>query len=150
MFLNLPMHPDLQKYCGIDLTQLFPELLEEGADLLVGAWLRCAIGVTSSPYVCTQGVLRAKQIIKSNQLDPKNNVRWDHLEKNMPCSTTDNATRPAVQKVWKDGATASDIVRYMDDPRTLAAIEELSWLAKVKWPRPYVTWGFKTRPENDA
>ena len=49
--------PDLQKYCGIDLTRLFPELLEEGVDLLVDAWLQCAMGVTSSPYICTQGAL---------------------------------------------------------------------------------------------
>ena len=50
----------------------------------------------------------------------------------MPCSTTYNATRPAVQKVRKDELTASDIVQYMDDARTLAATEELSWLAQSK------------------
>ena len=132
MFLNFPMHPDLQKYCGIDLTRLFPELLEEGADLLVGAWLRCAMGVTSSPYICTQGALRAKQIIKGNRHDPNNTFQWEHLEKNLPCSTTYDATRPAVRKVRKDGLTASEIVQYMDDARTLAANEELSWLAQSK------------------
>jgi hypothetical protein len=25
MFLNFPLHLDLRKYCGIDLSQLFPE-----------------------------------------------------------------------------------------------------------------------------
>ena len=25
-FLNYPLHPDLQKFCGIDLSQLFPNL----------------------------------------------------------------------------------------------------------------------------
>ena len=79
MFLNFPMHPDLQKYCGVDLTQLFPELLAEGEDKLVGAWLRCAMGVILFPYICTQGALPAKQIIKGDQHDPINTFQWDHL-----------------------------------------------------------------------
>jgi hypothetical protein len=29
MFLNFPLHPDLRKYCGVDLTQLFPELIKD-------------------------------------------------------------------------------------------------------------------------
>ena len=57
MFLNFPMHLYLQKYCGVDLTRLFLELLAEGEVKLVGAWLRCAMGVTLSPYICTQGAL---------------------------------------------------------------------------------------------
>ena len=36
MFLNFPMHPDLQPYCGIDVTQFFPEHKKEGDDLTVG------------------------------------------------------------------------------------------------------------------
>jgi hypothetical protein len=27
MFLNFSLHPDLRKYCGVDLSQLFPELI---------------------------------------------------------------------------------------------------------------------------
>ena len=132
MFLNFPMHPELQKYCGVDLTRLFPELLAEGEDKLVGAWLRCAMGVTSSPYICTQGALRAKQIIKGDRHDSTNTFQWDHLETNLPCSVAYNATLPEVRKVRKDGLTASNIVQYMDDTRTLAATEELSWLAQSK------------------
>jgi hypothetical protein len=29
MFLSFPLHPDLKKYCGIDLSQLFPEFIKE-------------------------------------------------------------------------------------------------------------------------
>ena len=36
IFLNFPMHPDLQKYCGTDVTQLFPDLQKKKADLTVG------------------------------------------------------------------------------------------------------------------
>ena len=132
MFLNFPMHPDLQKYCGINVTQLFPELLEEGEDMLVGAWLQCAMGMKSSPYICTQGAFRAKQNIKGDRHDSKNTFQWDHLEKNLPCLATYNATRPEVQKIRQNELTVSDIVQYMDDAQTLAATEELSWLAQSK------------------
>ena len=45
MFLNFPMYQDLQKYCGIDVTQLFPDPKKKGGDLTVGCWLRSAMGV---------------------------------------------------------------------------------------------------------
>jgi hypothetical protein len=44
-FLNFPLHADLQKYCGVDLTQLFPELKGEAACILVGRWLRNVMGL---------------------------------------------------------------------------------------------------------
>ena len=34
-FLNFPLHPDLRKYCGVDLSQLFPDEDVEGADDIV-------------------------------------------------------------------------------------------------------------------
>jgi hypothetical protein len=36
MFLNFPLHPDLRRYCGVDLTQLFPELIKDGKDSVIG------------------------------------------------------------------------------------------------------------------
>ena len=66
MFMNFPMHEDLQKYCGIDVTQLFPKLKWEGVDLTVGCWLHSVMGLKSSPYNCTQGGLRANQIVEGN------------------------------------------------------------------------------------
>jgi hypothetical protein len=35
LFLNFPLHPDLSKYCGIDLLQLFPELIKDGKDSVI-------------------------------------------------------------------------------------------------------------------
>jgi hypothetical protein len=45
MFLNFPLHPDLRKYCGIDLSQLFPELIEDGKDSVIAQWMRNAMGL---------------------------------------------------------------------------------------------------------
>ena len=50
MFLNFLMHKDLQKYCEIDLAQLFPELIEEGDNINISCWLQSAMGVKSFPY----------------------------------------------------------------------------------------------------
>ena len=92
MFLNFLMYKDLQKY------------------LLWGCWLCCAMEVKLFPYICTQGGLRENQIVTGNQRDPKNTFQWDHIEDNLSCSKTYNATRPEVRKVWKDRDTASDII----------------------------------------
>jgi hypothetical protein len=43
MFLNFPLHPDLRKYCGIDLSQLFPELVKDGKDSVIAQWMRNAM-----------------------------------------------------------------------------------------------------------
>ena len=49
-FLNFLLHPDLCIYCGVDLTRLFPETCDTKACMVVGVWLRCAMGLCSSPY----------------------------------------------------------------------------------------------------
>jgi len=50
MFLNFWLHPDLQKYCRVDLTQTFPEEVEEGDNVVWEAWSRNAMGLSPSPY----------------------------------------------------------------------------------------------------
>ena len=120
MFLNFLMHKDLQWYCGIDLTQLFPKLIEEGNDCVLICWLQNAMGLKLLPYHCVQGALRAKQIVKGNRRDPKNTFQLDHIEENLPCSKIYNASRPLSLKVQKAGDVASDIVQYVDSACTLA------------------------------
>ena len=36
VFLNFPLHPELQKLCGVDLSQLFPELSKNKAQVVYG------------------------------------------------------------------------------------------------------------------
>ena len=43
MFLNFPLHPDLEKYCGVDLSQLFAELTKNQSQGLIAVWLQNAI-----------------------------------------------------------------------------------------------------------
>ena len=60
-FLNFPLHPELQKYCGVDLTQV---LLEESTSFwafVVAIWVRSAMGLKSSPYNSVKGAQGAKR-----------------------------------------------------------------------------------------
>ena len=64
-FLNFPLHPDLKKYCGVGLSQLFLDLETK---LLVGRCTQNAMGLRPSPYNYVQGALIAKHFIMG---DPK-------------------------------------------------------------------------------
>jgi hypothetical protein len=63
MFLNFPLHPDLRKYCGVDLSQLFPKLIKDGKGSVIAQWMRSAMGLRRSPYGSVQGCPRAKRHI---------------------------------------------------------------------------------------
>lgn len=65
-FLNFPLHLDLQKYCGIDLSQLFPKLSKNKAQIYVGVWLQNVMGLKPSLYVFVQGATRVKRIMMGN------------------------------------------------------------------------------------
>ena len=66
-FLNFPLHPDLQKFCGIDLSQLYGDPNE--GQFALGRWLRNAMGLKPSPYASIQGGLRAKRIVMGDRKD---------------------------------------------------------------------------------
>jgi len=51
MFLNFCLHPEVQRYCGVDLRPFFPQDCLEGKTLW-GVWTRCMMGLRPSPYVC--------------------------------------------------------------------------------------------------
>ena len=57
-FLNFNLHPDLQRYCGVDLTQLSTDA---PAGDVFGQWKRCAMGLRPSPYAAVKGALIARR-----------------------------------------------------------------------------------------
>ena len=132
MFLNFPLHPDLRKYCGVDLSQLFPELIKDGKDSVIGQWMRNAMGLRGSPYASVQGCLRAKRHIMGDPNEVGNPFEWSHIELNLPCSKDYDATKPWIMKMRADGDIASEVVQYVDDVRIIAATRELAWLCSSK------------------
>ena len=133
MFLNFPLHPNLQKFCGVDLSQLFPEMTRDQTQQYVGVWLRNAMGLSPSPYASVQGALRAKGHITGRLMGDRhassNAYQWDHVLENLPFTSAYKASLPQIRKVRRDGGLASEVVQYVDDLRIVAHSEEQAWLA---------------------
>ena len=135
MFLNFPMHQDLQSYCGIDLSPLCVELgLGQGRSKsgrkLFERWVRCAMGLKSSPYVTTQGVGIAEEIVRGDRHDGLNVFHWDYVQMNIPGQKDYDPTAPWISKRRRsDGRIANDVVIYVDDARSTGASEDECWRA---------------------
>ncbi|OEU18475.1 hypothetical protein FRACYDRAFT_236751 [Fragilariopsis cylindrus CCMP1102] len=127
MFLNFPLHASLQKYCGIDLTQLYPNMKGGEASVMVARWLRNAMGLRSSPYASVQGALRAKHIALGDPADENNPFQWDRVIENLPGTQEYDPSLPWIMKMRRDGKSASDIAQYVNDMRIIAATKELAW-----------------------
>ena len=132
MFLNFRLHKDLQKFCGIDLTQLFPNQDPNESQKVIGVWLRNAMGLRPSPYASIEGGLRAKRIIIGNHKDKNHAYQWDHILLNLPFFKDYIANLPKLRKICVDGGLASEVLQYMDDLRTVASSAERSWMASTQ------------------
>ena len=133
MFLNFWLHPELRKYCGVDLTGLFPDEAAQTEGLkLWEAWARCAMGLRPSPYQAVQTGLQLKHIAMGNRSDPKNVFRWQTVRLNLPGCAEYDPTLPWVSKVREDASIAADVHQYVDDIRVTSATEEEAWLASSK------------------
>ena len=131
-FLNFPLHPDIRKLCGVDLSQLYPEQCEEKDSTVTGAWMRSAMGLKTSPYNAVQGSQRAKRIILGDPRDPLNPFHWATIKLNLPGTENYNPAEPWILKMRADGLPAAEIVQYVDDVRIIAPTEELAWLCSSK------------------
>ncbi|KAL7559822.1 hypothetical protein ACA910_003985 [Epithemia clementina (nom. ined.)] len=138
MFLNFWLHPELRKYAGIDLTGLFPEELEKGAQsgatskprkTIWEAWLQCAMGLTTSPYQATQSAQRVKRLSLGNRLNPHNVFRWDGEVLNLPGDANYDPSLSWVRRVCQDGVLAADVHPYVDDLRETDPSEAEAWEA---------------------
>ena len=126
-FLNFPLHPDLQKYCGIDLADLFPELDAEGKRQVFAMWITNAMGLKNSPVNSVQGVTVAKYHILGNPKEETNPFSWFAVISNLPGSEEYDSSLPWVMKVRRDGSPASSLAGYVDDFRVVARDEWAAW-----------------------
>ena len=133
MFHNFWLHPELRKYCGIDLTGLFPEELSSGLRHLWEAWTRCAMGLRPSPYQAVQSGLQLKSLALGNRKDETNVFRWAYVRLNLPGDPVYDPTLPWVSKVRTDGFTlAADVNSFVDDLRCTGPTEEETWAASSR------------------
>jgi hypothetical protein len=94
MFLNFPLFEDLQKYCGMDLSQIFDKEMNANEEPSVGMWTRNAMGLYPSPYTLVQGLLRAKQMVLGAHKDKKNPYHWEWAQENLPGDDDNDPTLP--------------------------------------------------------
>ena len=145
MFLNFWIHPEIRKYTGVDLTALFPEESDVGSGKKRKweAWVRCAMGITVSPYQTTQCSQRVKRVIFGCRFDKKNIFRWARVEINLPGSVEYDPSKPWICNVREDGSIAADIHTYVDDLRGTAPTREEAWLASSAMAKGALYFGLQ-------
>lgn len=81
-FLNFPLDPRLQPYCGIDVR---PYLGTPGGTQTHWLhWTRCMMGLMSSPYIANKGTHIAEETVLGDRLSPSNPFRWQYVQLNLP------------------------------------------------------------------
>jgi hypothetical protein len=133
MFLNFWLHDELQRYCGVDLTTLFPdEVADSGQARLWETWTRPPMGLKPSPYQAVQGALVAKRIALGDPSSANNVFQWSHLDLNLPGSPSYRTGAPWISKRRADGSIAVDVHSYVDDERVTGPTSELTWAGSSK------------------
>lgn len=128
-FLNFPLHPLLQQFCGVDLSQLRRSEPCGDTSELFGMWMRNAMGLRPSPYGSVMGATRAKRFILGDRRSRSNPFQWDHVELNQPGDRNYNPNRPWLMKKRLDGELATELHQFIDDLRTTGKDAETVWLA---------------------
>jgi hypothetical protein len=124
MFLNFPMHPSVQPYCGIDVR---PYCYPDSSRTHLERWSRCMMGWKASPYLTIQSRLFAEEFVQGNWKDERNAYHWHSVTLNLPGSPTYDPRLPWVYRTRKDGGIAGDSPTYVDDVRVVAASLRQCW-----------------------
>jgi hypothetical protein len=125
MFLNFPLDPQLRPYCGIDLRPFFWE--EAGTLTLWEVWIRCMMGLVSSPYCTVKTLLLGYELVVGDWHDPTKGFRWDRVVLNLPGTSTYNPSLPWVARIRLSGRLAGVVKIYVDDLRPVAESERECW-----------------------
>lgn len=123
-FLNFPLRPDLQRYCGIDVR---PYLGQGRTKTLWWRWARCMMGLKPSPYFSVKGTYLAEEMVYGDINDPANPFHWDHVQLNLPGSSGYQPHLPWVRRVTRAGDLAGGCERYVDDIRTIGRTAKHCW-----------------------
>jgi hypothetical protein len=123
-FLNFPLHPTLQKFCGIDLRPYFGSLTDP---TMWYRWTRCMMGLKTSPYFSIQGTLLGEEVAFGDPMEVSNPMHWSEVQLNLPGSDNYDPKHPWVSRITSTGRMAGAIPRYVDDMRPVGHSEEHCW-----------------------
>jgi hypothetical protein len=123
-FLNFPMHPKLQQFCGIDLH---PLLAPNSKKTMWFRWTRCMMGLRPSPYYAIQGTYLAEELVQGDHHDASNPLHWEDVQLNLSGSDTYQPQLPWVYRTTREGLPAGVIKCYVDDIRSVGHSEAHCW-----------------------
>jgi hypothetical protein len=95
-FLNFPLHPSLQRLCGVYVRPYISPQLTQSNWL---HWTRCMMGLQSSPYFAVQGTHLAEEVVVGEVSDISNPFHWERVALNLPGHGSYDPSQPWVQKV---------------------------------------------------
>ena len=75
------------------------------------------MGMRQSPYVCTQGLHRAEEVVRGLHSDLNNTFNWIRVVFNLPGNNDYDPRLPLVYRVTENGVIAADLFTYVDDQR---------------------------------
>ena len=147
-FLNFILHESIQSLCGVDFTDMFKEEMDgEARTQLWERWVRCAMGLKSSPYQVCQAILFAEEVIRGDRKDKENPFKWDKVRVNLPGSPGYDPTKPWVSKIRvSDGKIAADFYVYVDDARITGATDLECWMATRRVAAAFNHLGIQDAP----
>jgi hypothetical protein len=124
MFYNYALDPEIQKYCGVDLSPYLAEVSTWEV------WTRCVMGIRSSPHGCTLMEMIGDEMARGASGDSTNPFAFDTVRLNLPGSHTYCPSFPWVSKVvLSTGRIAPDVKTYVDDKRVTGPTQALCELA---------------------
>lgn len=124
MFYNYLLHPDVRAFCGVDINPYFKD--DQAASRLAWLlWIRCVMGLKSSPHGCVKMQALAEEIVRGHAADTANPFYYDLIRLNLPGQASYDPSLPWFSKVdSRTGRIAADMVTYVDDVRTTGADEQ--------------------------
>jgi len=137
MFLNFWLDPRIRPYAGVDISGLCTEEEKDGRKVVWERWERLLMGFRPSPYTTIRQLLWGEEMVRGDQLDPKNIFRWNRIRLNLPGSPDFDPILPWVSKVFgdriKDGKLieriACNFATFVDDMRAAGYSLEATWQA---------------------
>jgi len=136
-FYNFPLHPELQAYCGFDVSGL-----REAAPSQLW-WTRLVMGFKPSPYQAVRDNRRAKHWVLEDPTTPGNVFGWARVDCNYPGLPGYLPNLPWISKQTKDDLIACEVLDYVDDNRTTGPDYESVWRASTNLAKGYSYLGIQ-------
>ena len=92
-------------------------------------WTRMCMGMRHSPYICTQGLHRAEEVVKGVHSDLNNPFNWKQVVLNLPGNQDYDPKLPWVYRITESGVIAADIFTCVNDQRCTGSTRFICWMA---------------------